>query len=156
MDVTPCAVDSFPRAGRRLAMLARIVFVFDIASSTILIEDLQQTGRTVRYDQLIGPISEFLDRNSVSYKYEVYKFLGDGFILIFDEGQTIDNVLIYSIALTTKFAEYMLSFKRQFIQTRKIERLGLTIGIDKGEIFGLTLRGIKEFRASGFRVDGIS
>lgn len=128
----------------RFSVSKQIVFVFDIASSTLLIEDLQQTGRTVEYAKLISPISSFLDENAAFYKYSVHKFLGDGFILVFDQSQTIDNVLIYSVALTTKCSAHIHTFKRAFIQTKEVERLGITIGIDKGEVYPLNLRGSDE------------
>jgi len=69
------------------------VLVFDICSSSTMLEDLHLTNRIKEYSILIDDIMRFLEKNAAHYNYEIYKFLGDGFILIFSESTSIDLIL---------------------------------------------------------------
>jgi class 3 adenylate cyclase len=116
-------------------MPIKTVFVFDICSSTSIIEDLHRTEQTARYDELIRSIRTFLQQNQKSFGYEIYKFVGDGFILLFSETQAMDSIMTFSIALTTKCFIFIKDFLATYVETTSLERTGLTTGIDKGEVF---------------------
>ena len=123
----------------------RIVLCFDIASSTVILEDLQLTGTARKYQELIQPIFSFLERESTHFCFEIYKFLGDGYLLIFLPGQSIDTVLLFTIALVIKSLAHIKAFIEATIETKEIDRTGITIGIDEGELFALKSGSHREF-----------
>jgi class 3 adenylate cyclase len=121
-------------------MSTRTVLTFDICSSTSIIEDLHRTGQTIRYDELIRAMHRFLEENSKNYAYDIYKFVGDGFILLFAESQIMDSIMTFSIALTTKCYVFINYFLAKYLETPALERKGITTGIDKGEVFSTKLK----------------
>lgn len=127
-------------------MSERIVLVFDICSSTSLIEDLHRTVSVHKLKLLIDEISTFLEKNKDIFHYEIYKFLGDGFILIFESEYQIDSVLEFSLALTYDCNHNIEQFIIDNIENESgIKRKGITIGIDKGNIEDILILGHNEY-----------
>ncbi len=120
-------------------MNERIVLVFDICSSTSIIEDLHRQQTIFRYTELIARIQQYLEKYSVIYNFEIYKFVGDGFILLFDTTTLIDQVLFFSIGLTDECDKYLTNFINNYIEDKEIPRKGITIGLAKGLIEELKL-----------------
>jgi class 3 adenylate cyclase len=122
------------------------VLAFDICSSSAMLENLHLTNRTEKYEILIHDIVRFLEKNAAHYNYEIYKFLGDGFILIFSESTSIYLILEFCTALTSECNAYIKEFLRQHIETEDgIPRRGITIGVDKGYITKLSIDGKDEY-----------
>ena len=116
-------------------MSEQIVLVFDICSSTSILEDLHRTNTIEKYNNLISNINLFLEKNHITYSYDIYKFLGDGYILLFDNQKNIDKVLEFSIALIYECNEYIKKVIEEDIEAENsILRKGITIGIDCGYI----------------------
>ena len=61
----------------------RIVVFFDICSSTTLLEDLVASDNLRRWRNLHIALKEFLLIESRRLRFELYKFQGDGWILLF-------------------------------------------------------------------------
>jgi GGDEF domain-containing protein len=115
------------------------ILVFDICSSTLFVEDLKKRDMTDKYKQLIKDITDFLDENSSIYEFIIYKFLGDGFILIFPEEIEVDKILLFIINLTDRCERLLDIFIHKHIQTSEIPRVGITIGLDRGELIEIKL-----------------
>lgn len=125
-------------------MSERIVFTFDICSSTSILEDLHRTGSVESYALLMQDIEGFLAKNGAHFHFEVYKFLGDGFILVFDVA--VDRVLEFAVALTGELNGYLEAFIGKFVEAaEELPRVGITIGIDKGRIESLVVGGRQEY-----------
>lgn len=115
-------------------MELKTVLTFDICSSTLFIEDLQKRDKTDKYKQLIKEVADYLEKDVLEYGYEIYKFLGDGFILIFSEKIVVDKILLFIINLTEKCKKILEVFSSKYIQTSEIPRVGITVGLDRGKL----------------------
>jgi len=135
-------------------MKERYVLVFDICSSSIILEDLHRTNQTNKYIELIREINNFINakENITKFKYEVYKFLGDGFIIIFDYDTIVENVLLFVIRLVDKCNKTIQKFIEDYVEV-SVLRVGITAGLDKGSIIDCKLNnGRKEYIGQPFNV----
>jgi len=123
----------------------KIIQAFDICSSTSIIEDLHRTQTVYRYRDLIYGIRNYLEKNSSEYHFQIYKFLGDGYILIFEPEVPIDKVLLFTIGLTDECDKYLAEFIQNFLEHEELPRKGITIGLDKG-----TLHPLEENHRDGY------
>ena len=126
-------------------MIERYVLIFDICSSTIILEDLHRTNQSGRYMDLVDEINSFLYKNNIYFEYEVYKFLGDGFILIFNENTVVESVLLFIIRLVDNCNNMLSRFLDDYVEITKLPRFGITIGLDKGIIYKRNLNEKKEY-----------
>ena len=111
------------------------ILTFDICSSTSIIEDLHRTGTVANYMEIIENIIKFLKKNENKYSCKIYKFLGDGVRLSFDENVDIDRILEFSVRLTNDSNISLNKFVEKYIETSSsLPRKGITTGIDKGKI----------------------
>jgi hypothetical protein len=62
----------------------RYVLVFDICASTTILEDLVRSENEKRWRDLLIDIKNFLRVEQTQHDFEIYKFIGDGWILLFD------------------------------------------------------------------------
>ena len=120
------------------------VLVFDICSSTVFIEDLVKTDEMDAYCMLLKDFKNFLTAMGVD-GMTIYKFLGDGFVLLFDKKVLFDEVLTVSRKITDFAKERIGLFIRDNIETTLIPRIGITIGIDIGNLKSIRLNGETEF-----------
>jgi len=64
---------------------------FDICSSTTILEDLLRTDNQVRWRNLLILLKKFLSAEAKTQPFLLYKFIGDGWILLFDEEAVFSN-----------------------------------------------------------------
>jgi class 3 adenylate cyclase len=127
------------------------VIVFDLCSSSIILEDLQNQERLETWKELWEKIFGFLKNSSEdNKKYVIYKFLGDGFILLFDpkyENELIEfcNLLCKTICKEIKILidEYL---------NVSLERIGITAGVEKGELIKLDINNIEEYTGKAINI----
>ena len=62
----------------------KIVVTLDICSSSRIIEDLLKTSNIKIWRDLIIRMKEYLTDKAPSHGAEIYKFIGDGWIILFD------------------------------------------------------------------------
>jgi hypothetical protein len=122
------------------------VLTFDICSSSAMLEDLHRRNEIEKYSILIDDIMRFLKKNATRYNYDIYKFLGDGFILIFSDSTSIDLILEFCTALTSECNAYIKEFIHLHIEAEgSIRRRGITMGVDKGYVSKLLIDGKDEY-----------
>ena len=122
----------------------KLVVVFDICSSTLILNDLIQTENQRKWADLLIRLKEFLAGRSLDHNFEIYKFLGDGYILIF-------NVIYNPSALLTFLREISVHFRDDY--SRNIKRLlqapptsiGITFGVEAGSLMKLTMLNRREY-----------
>jgi hypothetical protein len=111
----------------------KIVITFDICSSTSILEDLHKTENIDKWRDFLIWMKNYLKLSSDRLNFNMYKFTGDGWILLFDynySGQVLLNFL----------QDFCLQFKTRY--KRKIEdyldtqpaQIGITFGIDRGSL----------------------
>jgi len=117
----------------------RPVVFFDICSSTVILEDLLRTANAKRWRNLLIYLKRFLVSERDRKHFEVYKFLGDGWILIFDDG-SFEGAEVLDL-LQKLSAEYERLFEENIspVLTGNTHIVGLTFGIDEGELISILL-----------------
>ena len=121
----------------------KIVVVFDICSSTAILEDLQLNEKLEMWKKLLIRIKNFLRKESTTLRFENYKFLGDGWILLFPEDVDIDALIQFLVKLSKKFK--ILYKKVDAVLSTKISTVGLTFGIEKGTLICVTMNRQREY-----------
>ena len=121
----------------------KTVVVFDICSSTVILENLMLNERLKRWKDLIIGMKNFLRNEAPEVGFKIYKFLGDGWILLFPEDFDGDEL----IQFLTKISKEFLSLYRNVnaVLTTRISTIGLTFGIEKGTLIFLIMNKKTEY-----------
>lgn len=122
-----------------------VVVAFDMCSSSNLIEDLSRTDSLRAYDQMLKNLYLWLWSNAKKFNFIVYKFTGDGWILLFPASLTTGNDLMqFLVKLTHKH-----SLLRQKLVDGHLESIpkanGLTFGVEMGKVRKIVLGTNVEF-----------
>jgi class 3 adenylate cyclase len=122
----------------------RYVLVFDFCSSTSILEDLIRTECEDRWRNLLIDVKNFLLEERTRLNFEMYKFIGDGWILLFP--LHLPQPEFFSF-LQRLCAKYDGSFKSRVnrVLTTKIEPVGITFGLDRGRLIRLEMDGRTEY-----------
>jgi len=125
-------------------ILERIVVTLDICSSTQIIEDLLKNQHIKAWRDLIISMKGFLTTESEKCGGEVHKFIGDGWLLLFDgecSGKTILGLLSGSANhFDASFGTSVLPL----LDTRP-RTSGLTFGIDGGKLIQIVMQENTEY-----------
>ena len=119
-------------------LVRKTVMVFDICSSTTILEDLKSTDNLERWRNLLIALKTFLVEHSAPLDYEVYKFIGDGWILLFLPHVSRDRLLGFISDLMQIFYSQFDNGVADLLQ-RTPEPLGITVGVDAGELIRLEM-----------------
>lgn len=122
----------------------KIVVTFDICSSTSIIEDLHKTENTKKWRDFLIWIKNYLKKKSEEHDFIVYKFTGDGWILLFDFDCRGDNLVAFLQGLCEKFKMRYKRLVEDFLETPPALH-GLTFGIDRGSLIGFTMNNQREY-----------
>lgn len=124
--------------------MEKIVTFFDICSSSKIIEDLASRGELVFWRKALKSIEKTLEDKSSSLEFSIYKFLGDGWVLIFDSDTDKKALLLFFSELCDMYSSH---FKKR-IENRlstKVEPVGLTFGLDIGRIHRVLIGNVMEY-----------
>ena len=111
------------------------MFVFDICSSTKMIENLNEEDEVDKYNILIFGFDQFLNIKKDKYCYEIYKFLGDGYILLFDAKLDFEELLMFTLELTFFSEDILKWFIENYISKVQLSRIGITMAVTKGFLY---------------------
>jgi len=124
--------------------LSRTVLSFDICSSSNIIEDLTLTNNVDAMHDFLLATHRFLRRNALRNKYRVYKFTGDGWILLFREGIVGRKFFEFLTKLSLDFQDRFRSDIAPVLE-HPIDLSGLTFGADRGQLLSLKLADKAEY-----------
>jgi len=125
-------------------VVKKIVVFFDICSSTSILEDLVRTENQRLWRDLLIELKNYLREKCSSLGFELYKFLGDGWILLFDPRPDGFAILEFLEDLSEQFlALYNEHIKR--VLTIRIPVIGLTSGMDMGSCIRFVMNGRPEY-----------
>lgn len=120
------------------------VVTFDICSSSNVIEDLTLTENLDQLCFVLNRLKDFIRSQAAKYEMLPYKFVGDGWILLFPANISGGDILDFLTRLSCLFD--------QLSRTRIIRYLehtpkpwGLTFGIDTGTLARTSMLGRAEF-----------
>ncbi|HUA01739.1 MAG TPA: hypothetical protein VMB02_15495 [Candidatus Aquilonibacter sp.] len=128
-----------------------LVVVFDICSSTTILEDLKRTDNLVAWRDLLLDMKANLQQEGSRLAMCLYKFIGDGWVLLFP-----DNVPKKDLcAWLSQFSEwYQGQFERAIrpLLLQEPSPIGLMFGIDAGELIRLELNEQVEYLGRAINV----
>lgn len=121
-----------------------LVVVFDMCSSSDVLEDLTLSGNLQRYDELLKSIKNYLANAQGKVLFDPYKFTGDGWILLFPA--RTKGKLVFAL-LQNLCSFFKKEFNNQVVQYLGTppSRTGLTFGIEKGPLRAITMYGRREY-----------
>ena len=115
------------------------IVVFDMCSSTEIIEGLQSRGRIGLYNELFNHLETLIRTLSQTFGCRIYKFLGDGFILTLNAEASIESV-IYLCSIICKIANNLVNTGIIEELNFTPKRTGFTFGFDTGVVYALNMR----------------
>ena len=116
-----------------LKMEQKYVLVFDICSSTKIVEHLILEGPLESWCNLLIDIENFLKRESEALGFEIYKFIGDGWILLFNTDLSPKELFSFVDRLEDKYAVAYNERIGKILSTR-IDKIGITFGLEMGNL----------------------
>jgi len=111
----------------------KYVLVFDICSSTKIVEHLILEGPQESWCNLLIDIEDFLKRESEALGFEIYKFMGDGWILLFNADLSPKELFSFLDRLRDKYAVAYNERIGKILSTR-IDKIGITFGLEMGNL----------------------
>lgn len=126
------------------------VVIFDVCSSSVILEKLQQLNKLKLWRKMWKRIFTYANRIAGERgKCRVYKFVGDGFILLYFPNKK-DSLLSFC----DNIIKFVSSELEKITSQNNIEpkRKGITIGIDKGKLIPMRLYGSKEYMGEAINV----
>ncbi|HUX51630.1 MAG TPA: hypothetical protein VMW73_12600 [Spirochaetia bacterium] len=134
--------------------MQKTVVFFDICSSSRIIEDLslgENTTRIRRWEKLLAALQKKLTDASGASGFEVYKFVGDGWIILFDPASEPAGQLAFFASLCSFYEQTFSELIDEQLQT-VIGIHGLTFGLDSGDIYPIDLKGGREYIGSPLNI----
>jgi hypothetical protein len=111
----------------------KIVVTFDICSSTTIIEDLHKTENITKWRDFLIWMKNYLVLKAKVSNYLIYKFTGDGWILLFDFNFPGDELIKFLTDFCIQFKMRYTGKIESFLETPPIIS-GMTFGIDRGSL----------------------
>lgn len=122
-----------------------VVVAFDMCSSSKILEDLTRTDSLRQYDCLLKNLMLWLQSNAKASNYVLYKFTGDGWLLLFpDNVMTGDGLMSFLLRLSKRHQSFRKKFIDSHLESIPNER-GLTYGVEMGSVRKLILGNEIEF-----------
>jgi class 3 adenylate cyclase len=127
-----------------LKFVQKYVLFFDICSSTSIIEDLIRLERLKLWRDLLIQLKNFLQDESNKYGYVIYKFIGDGWILLFDKNIQGNNLFSFLKSICIKFDDiYNNNIKG--VLSVPIDVVGISFGLDEGSLIKIVMNSQTEY-----------
>jgi class 3 adenylate cyclase len=122
----------------------RFVLVFDFCSSTLILEDLLRSECEDRWRNLLIDIKTFLRNERPRLNFELYKFIGDGWILLFPLDFPKAEFFLFLQRLCDRYEAVFKKRVRPVLSTR-IDNPGITFGLDRGRLISVVMDGHTEY-----------
>ena len=127
------------RKDEKPVIVRKLVIFSDICSSTAILEDLKSTDNQQNWLNLLIRLKENLIHWGGEKGIEMYKFVGDGWILL--APPDIDRDTLFDF-LHTFFCILDIGLQEEQINdllSRRPKPMGLTFGIDSGDLIRLEM-----------------
>jgi len=108
------------------------VMQFDICSSSTIMKSLILSSNVQAWVNLLMWIKEYLIKTSVVYDFIPYKFMGDGWVLLFDFDPA-RRLFNFAKEFSNHFAEKMQNLITDYLEVEP-KIVGITFGVDKSPL----------------------
>ena len=127
-----------------IIFVEKYVLFFDICSSTSIIEDLMRSERLRLWRNLLIQLKKYLQKESGKYGYEMYKFIGDGWILLFETDIEGKDLFLFLKNLCIEFNNIYRSNIKDVLSI-PIDVVGISFGLDKGSLIKILMNSQDEY-----------
>lgn len=127
-----------------LKFVQKYVLFFDICSSTSIIEDLIRSERLKLWRDLLIQLKNYLQDESGNYGYKIYKFIGDGWVLLFEKNIQGKDLFSFLKNLCIKF-DSIYNDKIKGILSVPIDVVGISFGLDEGSLIKIVMNSQTEY-----------
>jgi len=133
------------RRNEKPEIARKLVIFSDICSSTAIVEDLKASDNLSNWLNLLIRLKEDIISEGKNVGIEMYKFVGDGWILIgpYDLRQSALFEFLHSF-----FCFFEIGLDQEQINqllSRRPKPMGLTFGIDSGDLIKLEMNEQREY-----------
>ncbi len=137
----------------QIEIVKKIIVFFDICSSTSILDDLVRTENQKLWRDLLIEFKNYLRKKRSSLRFELYKFLGDGWILLFEPRPQGLEIFEFFEAMSARF---LLLYRRHVkdVLTIRIPFVGLTFGMDIGSCIKFVMNEQREYTGRPLNVAG--
>lgn len=132
------------REDERPEVVRRLVVVFDACSSTTILEDLKQTDNLAAWRNLLIGLKQYLIDASADLDMELYKFVGDGWILLLPDRIDKQKLCDFLSGLS-KWFDTTFNDEISDLLEHRPDPIGLTFGIDSGDLIRLEMNEQREY-----------
>lgn len=126
-------------------IVRKLVVIFDICSSTSILEDLIRTENQICWQKLLGQLKRFLWSQRAQFPFHMYKFLGDGWILLFDDGAVSGRSLISFMKALCNWYDDFYHKEITDLLSSSPRHVGVTFGVDEGSLLRIVMNRQEEF-----------
>lgn len=116
----------------------KFVVSFDLCSSSKILEDLSLTSNVDIMVEMLGSLHKNISEKVHDLKGEVYKFTGDGWILLFPDDIDGTEFVAFLVEVCEICNAALQSTIRPVLESTP-ERIGIAIGIDRGPLLRFKL-----------------
>src|SRR3989339_1073490 len=127
-----------------IIFVEKYVLFFDICSSTSIIEDLMRSERLRLWRNSLIQLKKYLQKESGNYRYEMYKFIGDGWILLFEKDIEGKDLFLFLKNLCIEF-DNIYSRNIKDVLSIPIDVVGISFGLDKGSLIKIVMNSQAEY-----------
>jgi class 3 adenylate cyclase len=125
-------------------IVRKLVVIFDIAYSTAILEDLIRTENLDAWQKVLGQLKRFFWSEKIGRK-QMYKFLGDGWILLFEDGELSGKQVLELLEKLSAKYEELFNLHVASVLSNMPPAIGLTFGIDEGSLVEIIMNNQREF-----------
>jgi hypothetical protein len=129
----------------------KLVVVFDICSSTTILEDLKRTDNLIEWRNFVVFLKRLLSIQGNELGMVPYNFIGDGWVLLFPDNVSTDQLCTFLGVISKVFSE---AFERSIrpMLSQEPDPLGLMFGIDLGDLIRLQMNEQDEYLGRAINV----
>lgn len=122
----------------------KYVVFFDICSSTLILEDLINSESQKLWGDLLLKMQDYLQKARARESFIIYKFIGDGWVLLFDED--VEGTYLFSFlkSICIEFNQLYREVIKPVLNS-PIDCIGLTFGLDKSTLSKITMNRRNEY-----------
>ena len=122
----------------------KLVLFFDLCSSTTILEDLLRSERQKRWRNLLIALKNFLLEERDELNFEIYKFIGDGWVLLFDPDCSPKALFSFLKKLCKKY-DALYKAKIAGVLASNVGNVGITFGLEKGSLMRVRMTSQTEY-----------
>jgi hypothetical protein len=115
------------------SIVEKIILSFDIFYSSNIVDDLTLTGHCDAWKGFLKDTRTFLTRNQLKYLFNVYKFTGDGWILLFLPSVGAERFFEFLTRLSSHFENRFHAVIFPLLQSPP-KIAGIRFGADSGKL----------------------